>query len=268
MKAYERVLCFLQGRMEEPVPWGWFHIMWILFIVAALTVLLILKKKQSEKQLKWVLGIYGITAFVLELTKQIIWSFEYDAATQVATWDYQWYAAPFQLCTTPLFVTIICLFLKNNKLRDALLSYMAYFTILGSIATILIPTDCFTSYIEVNVHTMWLHYGSFVVSIYLMVSGVVKANKRSFIGAILTFMSFATLANIINVLVYHSGWLKGETFNMFYISPYFVSSLPVFDVIQESVPYLLYLLIYLVALSMGAGLIYVIHRLTRKRVIA
>jgi hypothetical protein len=45
---------------------------------------------------------------------------------------------------------------------------------------------------------------------------------------------------------------------MFYISPYFISSLPVFDIIQENVPYIIYLLIYIVALTLGALIIYFI----------
>lgn len=258
MNIFEKVLYMLQGEMETPKPFGCFHLMWIFVVIASLVILYKKRNKYSEKQLKIVLGIYGIIAFVLELAKQLIWSFNYDPITNAITWDYQWYAAPFQFCTTPIFVCMICLFLKNNKLRNALLSYMAYATILGSIVTILLPDSCFVSDILVNIHTMWLHCGSLVVSIYLLVVGAVKVEKKNLKASIKVFLVFVLLAEALNVFVYNSGILNGETFNMFYISPYFITHLPVFKIIQENVPFAIYLFIYVLAISLGATIIYLI----------
>ena len=256
MNVFEKFLLILQAEMNEPEAFGWFHLMWLFFVLVAIIFLYKKKKKNSEKQLKLVLCVYGITALSLEILKQLIWSFNYDSVTNIVTWDYQWYAFPFQLCTTPIFISLICLFLKKGKVRDSLLSYMAFVTILGSISTIIIPDSCLVSDILVNIHTMWLHLGSFVVSVYLIMNGVVKLNKKNFFRAIYVFLVFVFIAFLMNIIVYNSGILNGETFDMFYISPYFISSLPVFDVIQESVCYVLFLLIYIVALSLGAGIIY------------
>lgn len=256
MNIFEKILYMLQVEMNEPQAYGWFHLMWIAFTIIAITILFKKRKEYNEKQLKTVLGTYGIVALVLEIVKQIMWSFNYDVATNIVTWDYQWYAAPFQLCTTPIFVSVICLFLKDNKIRKALLSYMALVTILGGFMTIIIPDDCLVSDILINIHTMWLHCGSFVVSVYLLMSGAVKIEKQSLKDAIKGFIAFVVIAQVLNIAIYNSGILNGETFNMFYISPYFISSLPVFDVIQQNVPYLLYLLIYIFALSMGAAIVY------------
>lgn len=264
MNWFEKFLYFLQGEMETPKPFGWFHILWILFIVVSLIVLFILRKRHNDKQLKIILGIYGITAFVLELSKQLIWSFNYDQVTNLVTWNYEWYAAPFQLCTTPIFITLICLFLKNNKLRKSLLSYMAFITILGSITTIILPESCFTSDILVNVHTMWLHFGSFVISVYLLMSKEVEINKNNFIRAFIVFLVFVFIAETLNITIYNSGILNGETFNMFYISPYFLTHLPVFKAIQESVPFILYLLIYIAVIFVGSLIIYLISYLINK----
>lgn len=263
MNYFEKFLCFLQRlQMETPNAFGWFHIMWIVFIVIAI-VLLYKYKKNTEKELKVVLGVYGIIAFVLELLKQLMWAFNYDNATGLITWDYTWYAAPFQLCTTPIFVSLICLFLKKSKLRDSLLSYVAYVTILGSISTILIPDSCFVSDTLINVHTMWLHMGSFVVSIYLLMSEQVKVEFKLLKNALLVFLMFVFIALGLNIGIYNSGILNGETFNMFFISPYFISSLPVFDIIQENVPYVLFLIIYLIILMLGAIVIFGISKLVR-----
>lgn len=261
MNWFEKFLYYLQQlQMETPVSYGWFHIMCLLILVIILFILLKIKKN-TEKELKIVLGAYGIIAFILELLKQIMWSFNYDSVTGVVSWDYTWYAAPFQLCTTPIYVCLICLFLKKCKIRDALLSYIAYVTILGSISTILIPDSCFVSDVLINVHTMWLHLGSFVVSIYLLASGHVKTNIKNLLNACIAFIMFVSIALGLNISIYNSGILNGETFNMFYISPYFISSLPVFDLIQENVPYILFLIIYVVLLMLGATVILGISKL-------
>ena len=267
MNFFEKILYTLQAQMNTPKPWGWFHIMWIIFVIISLVILLNLRKKYSNKQLKIVLGIYGIIALILELIKQIMWSFNYDSINNIVTWDYQWYAAPFQLCTTPIFVSMICLLLKeDSKTRKGLLSYMAYVTILGSFMTMIIPDSCFTSDILINIHTMWLHLGSFVVSIYLLMSGAVKIDKQSFKSAFYVFLVFVIIAEILNICIYNSGILNGETFNMFYISPYFISSLPVFDIIQQNVPFVIFLLIYIIAINMGALIVHFIASLIRKTI--
>jgi hypothetical protein len=72
---------------------------------------------------------------------------------------------------------------------------------------------------------------------------------------------FVCIALGLNLSIYNSGILNGETFNMFYISPYFISSLPVFDLIQENVPYVLFLIIYVVLLMLGAAIILGISKL-------
>ena len=258
MNIFERFLYFLQGEAETPKPYGWYHL-----ICIALTIVLIifLCKKKSEKNLKVILGVYGIIALILEILKQLIWAFHYD---NVVTWEYTWYSFPFQLCTTPIIISLVCLFLKEGKVRNALLSYMAYITILGSYATIFMPNSCFVNDILINIHTMWLHCGSLVISMYLLITEKVEIKLKNVGYAIIVFIGFVAIADILNILVYNSGVLNGDEFNMFYISPYFISSLPVFDIIQKSVPYIIYLLIYIALLSLGGVIIFGISYICKK----
>jgi len=264
MNFFEKVVFFLQGEMAHPNPYGWFHFMWIGLIVISVLILYKLRSKYNEKQLKIVLAIYGVIAFILELTKQIIWSFEYDLTTGISTWDYQWYAAPFQLCTTPIFVSIICLFMKKTKARDGLLSYMAFVTILGSIMTVIIPDSCFVETTLVNIHTMWLHCGSLVVSLYLLFTGEVEIKLDNLKKAAIVFLVFVFIAEFLNISIYNSGILNGEEFNMFYISPYFVSTLPVYNTVQQMVPFSLFLIFYIFSILIGTTVIYLFSKLVKK----
>jgi len=248
MNSFEKIIYQMQGEMTEPVPFGWFHLLWIGLVIATLVFLFFKRKSYNEKWLKSVLGIYGIGALLLEVLKQIIWSFNYDPTLMAGTWDFQWYAFPFQLCTTPIYASLICLFLKDGLPRKAILSYMAFVTIWGSLMTIFLPESCFVETILVNVHTMYLHCGSFVVSMYLLMTKEVELSFKNVIRALVVFIFFVFAAMMLNIWFYKLGIIGDETFNMFYISPYFDSELPVFSTVQANVPYLVFLAFYLFAI--------------------
>lgn len=260
MNVFEKFLYILQTDMETPIPYGWFHWLWIGLIFISIFLFFLLKNNKKEGKLKIVLGTYGIIAFVLELLKQVVWSFNFDAATNVVSWDYQWYAAPFQLCTTPLYVSLICLFLKDSKIRNSLLSYLSFCTFCASIMVMLLPDSCFTSDILVNIHTMWLHAGSLVVSFFLLITGYVKIKFPNFIQGFMVFLVFVGIAEALNIGIYNSGILGDETFDMFYISPYFSNSLPVFSSIKEVVPFGVYLFCYLLAMFLGGLIIFLVSK--------
>lgn len=264
MNLVKKIIFYLQLEMKTPVAFGWFHWLWIFFTIIAI-LFLYFKKKKSKKYLNKVLLIYGIVALLLETLKQLSWGLNYDVLTNKITWDYEWYAFPFQLCTTPIYASLLYLIIKNKKIKLALLSYLAFVTILGSFMTIIIPDSCFVSDILINIHTMWLHCGSFVVSIYLLMSGIVEINIKNLKSALLTFIIFVGIALALNLIVFNIGILNGETFNMFYISPYFISSLPIFDIIQQNVPYLIYLIIYLFALMLGSFIVYHIAKFIKRK---
>lgn len=254
-----KIIEILQTEMERPMSYGWFHLMWILLSFVAIFILYKIRNKYDEKQLKIVLSIYGIIVFILELLKQISWA--YDLNTN--TWSYSWYSAPFQLCTMPIYMCLICLFLKKNKLRDYLLSFICFYTILGSIATMIMPDSCFVSEILINIHTMYLHCGSFVISIYLLMNEI-KPTKDNFIGSFKVFMACVSFALLLDISFYKLGFIGNETFNMFYISPYFPSTLPVFSMIYDKVPYLIFLLIYILSLSLGAYIVYLVVKMPKR----
>lgn len=258
MNLFEKIIYFLQIEVNEPIPYGLFHLLSL--SIACLIIFYLYKNKDNynENQLKLVLGLYSIPTLILELCKQISWGFTFSEQTLV--WDYMWYAFPFQLCTTPMYVSLICLFLKKIKLRTALFSYISYITIIGSLLSMLIPVSCYTVYALVNVHTTVLHLGGFIVSVYLIMNKEVENTVCNLKSAINVFLIFVMFALTLNIFIYHSGLLNDESFNMFYISPYFTSVLPIFDTIQENVPYPIFLFTYIISIMIGA---YIVFKLTK-----
>lgn len=126
------------------------------------------------------------------------------------------------------------------------------------------PDSCFVEDTLVNIHTMWLHVGSFIVSIYLLIIGEVKPNLKYLKSGIVVFLVFLFSAESLNIIVFNSGVLNEETFNMFYISPYFKSTLPIFEIIQHRIPYLIFLLSYILVVIIGAYIVFLIVKLCFK----
>ena len=244
------IIDLLHLEMNVPKPYGIFHISCLLLVF--LSILILNKRKTSIHK---VILFYGTIAFALELLKQISWSIYIDESI---IFDYQWYAFPFQFCSTPIYICLFLLLIKNKNLKTALYSYLAYFTILGSITTMLYPASCFVSDILVNIHTMWLHGGSLVVSIYILMNKNIKLDYRK---GFYVFIFMLMIANILNIVMYNSSLLNGETFNMFYISPYFECTLPIFDIIYKSMNYFVFLFIYIMAIYLGSKIIYIVNNI-------
>lgn len=253
----DTVLTALQYEIPTPASYGAFHLCWLAASLGCAALLITRPEPNHERRLKTVLGVYGFTALALELAKQIVWSYT------DGVWDYRWYAAPFQLCTMPIYASIAAFFMPKCRLRDALLAFVAFVTILGSIATAAYPTSCFVETLLVDVHTMFLHLGSLAVSLYLLAREV-RCDYRSYLRGFAVFLVAVACAEALNVGVYASGILDGETFNMFYISPYFVSSLPVFCDIQPQVPFALFLALYVLAIFLGSNVVYATAKLLHK----
>ena len=253
-----KIIKLLQLEMTKPNMYGWFHLLWLLLAIIFI-VFIRIRNKYTEKQLRVMLITYGGISFILEALKQISWAATINGNT--ITWHYSWYSAPFQLCTMPIYISLIAFCLKKGKVRDSLLAFLAFFTILGSIATAFYPVTVFVSDILINIHTMFLHIGSLVLSIYIIMSKEIKIDLKSLFSGYIVFIICVCLAQLLNIVVYNSGLLHGETFNMFFISPYFPSTLPVFDMIYDKVPYLIFIIIYLVLLFLGGLIVYGITKL-------
>ena len=266
MNWFERMLWGIsEWKMTTPEPFGVFHLTSLAIAVLLLIVLLTVGKN-SDKKLKIILLTYAIIATIFETTKQLMWAMHYDELTNTVSWAYSWYSAPYQLCTTPIFASFIAALLPNNGVRKGLLSYMAFTTILGSLSFVFMPASCFVSQVEINVHTAFLHLGSFVLSMYLLISGIVEIKLENVFKGLIAFACFVIIALALDIIVYKSGMLDidgGDVFNMFYISPYFPCTLPVLSDIYASTPYAVFLLLYFVAIGLGNAIIFGISALCK-----
>lgn len=252
MNFFEQIVNFLSGTAPKPPVYGWFHLLFIV-IFAGLTVFICVKlKKSTEKTYRRLILISWIIMVVFEVLKQLVFSFSFDGTTVI--WDFWWEMFPFQLCSTPLYLLPFIVWLKEGNVRDSIVAYIATFSLLGGLITFLYPASVFnTESLLVQIQTMIHHGLQITIGIFSIVYYRKKWNIKYFLKGTIVFGIMTAIAMILNLSLYP---VVQDKFNMFYISPYVATHFPVFDIIYASVPYVIFLLIYLVSLILGALIIY------------
>ena len=261
MQVLTDILSFLHTTMPTPKPFGVFHLVFcILAIIGG--VLLHRKLPPTEKNVRRLLLITSSVCLLLEVYKQIVFTFTVEGGQIVM--DYTWHAFPWQFCSTPIYVGMLAALIKNRRLHHIFCSYLGSFALFAGVAVMAAPVTVFTETVGVNLQTMIWHGSMVSVGIYLLHSGYVPSSRDTLRRAVPMFIFTVAVACIMNEVVYHFDLSNGETFNMFYISQHFESVLPVYSVIHETLPFALSLLIYILGFTAAAGIVVFIFHLLEK----
>ena len=252
MPFFESLLRFFDSKMTQPQPYGVFHLAWFAFSILAGIFLCATHKKGDGERVRRTVLITAILVTLLEIYKQINYSFSYEDGI---SFYYQWYAFPWQFCSTPMYVGLIAGFTKKGFIHRAANAYLATYALFAGAAVMVLPTSVFVKTIGINIQTMICHGSMITVAIYLLYTGYVQANWRSFLRAVCVFACTVGIAVILNEVGYRTGLTEEHYFNMFYISPYCDPHLPVYSDVQRVVPYPFSLIIYIAGFSAAAGIL-------------
>lgn len=245
MRFLQNTLRLMDASMNTPSLFGWFHLLW-LGITAVATIALCRYEKGKERSvILWT----SIIVIFLEIYKQINYSFSY---TKDITFDYQWYAFPFQFCSTPMYVGLLAA-LTRGKLHRALCSYLSTFALFAGLCVMIYPGDVFIDTIGINIQTMICHGSMVVIGIYLLAIGYVELTHKTVLNAIPVFAVCVLIAVGMNDFAHFTG--LEETFNMFFISPHWDCTLPIYSLIHEAVPFPINLLIYIAGFTAAAWIV-------------
>ena len=255
MSFWQSLLAFLDSSMETPVSFGWFHLMWLAITFLALIPLCRFPKKPGEDHVRRVVLVTAIVVTILEIYKQINYSFSY---TDGIIFDYQWYAFPFQFCSTPMYIGLLAGLTKKGKVHESLCAYLATYAMFAGLCVMIYPNDVFVDTIGINIQTMICHGSMITIGIYLFASGYVKLQHTTILKAMPVFAVTVALAATMNEIAYLTGLLETETFNMFFISPHCDPSLLVYSEVQKLVPFPFCLIIYIVGFTLASYLILLI----------
>jgi hypothetical protein len=256
-----RILEFLDGQMQTPTLYGWFHLLALAIVVTGATIAAIKLKNISEKKLRVVLIVFSSVLLLFEVYKQLNFSYH-------SNWDYQWYAFPFQFCSTPMYVGLFAGLTKNARLREALIAFLATYGLFSGAAVMFYPSTVFIQTIGINIQTMVHHGGMAIIGVGLLVNQV-KLEPRTLIKAASVFAVTMVMAMAMNQI--HNRFIQEGTFNMFFINPLHENGIPVLSLFQPLVSHQMFLLIYFFGFSLCAfivlGFAILIKQLSRRKAV-
>ena len=256
------IIEILDAEMAQPGLYGWFHNLWLI-LTAAATILLCKLCKGTPKQVCTVVFSVALAVIILEVYKQINYTFTVDDKGSIQA-DYQWYAFPFQFCSTPMYVGLLAGILRKGRIHRGLCAYLATYAIFAGAAVMFYPGDVFVKTIGINIQTMICHGSMITVGIYLLYTGYVKIEHKTILKAMPVFAVTVGMAAVMNELANVAGILKTATFNMFFISPYCESTLPVYGAVHQAVAFPLNLIIYILGFTAAAYVILLLAMAVRK----
>ena len=249
MRTLENNIRILQFTMNKPDMYGVFHIMSLISVIL-LSIILIKHAKNKKKTI----FIMSSIMLMFEVYKQL--SFSYNDFS----WSYSWYAFPYQFCSTPMYVGFLYSLIKNKKVSEYLECFLMTYALSAGVCVMLYPSTVFVREAMINIQTM-IHHGFMVVmGLYLLF----KENniKHIYNKAFTVFFLLSSIAIISNIITYYVGIDNG--LELFYISPFHNSTLPIFSIIDEHAPYIVFIISYYLIFSIGSMLPIGIKRLFQK----
>lgn len=237
----------MNTKMERPTPYGWYHLLCLLITGSMVVLAVIYGRNAKEKTVRRIVFFTAVVVAVLEVYKQINYTF----GSGDGDFSYQWYAFPFQFCSTPMYIGLLA-GLTKGKLHDRLCAYLATYALFAGTCVMFYPGDVFISTVGINIQTMVCHGSMPVIAALLFSSGHVKAELKTIWKALPVFLCCVGIAMILNEVAYLSGILENHTFNMFFISPHCEPSLAVYSTVQQLLPYPLCLIVYVLGFTAAA----------------
>ena len=256
MQLIGKIINILDAKMTTPTLYGWFHLLFLALTIASAVYLCKRFRNPSQKTARKILLIFALTSIILEIYKQFNYTYSFDGTAITA--DYQWYAFPFQFCSTPMYIGLLAALIRKEKIHNALCAYLATFSFFAGVCVMVYPGQVFIETIGINIQTMICHGSMITIGAFLLGSGYVKAEHKTVRKAIPVFVIMIAMAIVMNEIAFQSGLLETETFNMFFISPYCDPSLPVYSLVQAVVPYPWCMIIYVAGFSLAAYIILLI----------
>lgn len=192
---------------------------------------------------------------LFETYKQL--SFSYDNGI----WNYKWYVFPFQFCATPMYIALLASLTKNKKIEQYCYSFLSTYGLIAGISVMLYPNTVFTKEVLINIQTMQHHGFMVVMGLFLIGQTVNKPYKQVMKEGFIVFLILVLIALSLDIVTYYINIDGG--LDLFYISPFHKSILPIFEIIYTKVPYIIFLLIYLLTFFIGSSLMYLIGRIIK-----
>ena len=267
MNFINKLVEVINIECEIPVAFGSFHLTCLFLVICASVLLAAFFKESSERVYRTIVGIAFVLMLVMEIFKQL--ALPMSVVDGELVYRYIWNNFPFQLCSTPIYVFPLLVFLADGRLRDVAAAYTMTFSLIGGIAVYLVPKTVFSVKLALNIQTMVHHGLQIVIGIYTAARYRARINRRFFLGGVGLFAGFYAIANLLNTVGYDffvaRGWMnEGDSFNMFFISPRSDQTVPLFNEFLKSLPPAFLAIGYFLLALTAAWILFAVYRVFNK----
>ncbi|MBQ9151085.1 MAG: YwaF family protein [Clostridia bacterium] len=237
----------------RPAPFGLFHLASLAVILTFFVLMVIFRRRlpRGEENLRRGLMIFGIGLLLLEVGKQITYSYD-----PTLGWAYNWDRFPFQFCSTPIYIALVAICLPDGQMRRALLAFLATYSPVAGGAVLFYPAaDVFHEIVFLNIHTVLWHGAMLLFGLYLWLTEAVTPSVHTALTAAAVYLPMPVIALLLNELEMALGFAGEYTFNMFYISRDGYCMIPVLSWFQQNTPYPVFFAAYVLTLGVGGALV-------------
>lgn len=259
MSFLECLLRLTAWPMTPPVLYGPFHLL-AAFVgsAAAIWAAWLFSPKDHpntntrihQQKFDRIMLISGVILLIGELYKQLM-NF-YVVNDHV----YDWWIFPFQLCSLPMYLCPLLIMIHNEKRHRILCTFLLDFNMMGAVATFIDPSGIFHSYWTLTLHGILWHLMLIFVGFVIIFSHEADLTTRGFLRTLPLFAFFCLAAEVLNGILH-----RFSAANLFYISPWEMSTQLLFGDIDRILGRPIGILLYILAMAAGAWLI---HNVARK----
>lgn len=192
----------------------------------------------------------GVLMSVSEICKQLTLTFVLGGGR------YNWWYFPFQLCSIPMYLLLLYPWLRRERPRRILLTFLMSYTLLGGIAVFADTSGLHYPLPALTVHSYLWHILLILVGV---TSGLVyfrsahKKALRAFAGSTGLYLFCCVLAELFNLAFDRFG-----TINMFYINPDYQMQQIIFSDLSVRIGNAPAILLYIASTILGAFFLFLI----------
>ena len=240
---------------KTPVLFGTFHICALFLCILFSYLVYQFCKDKDEIYLIRVIHKCGIFMLAMEVVKQIF-CYYYVFDQKINLWFFPW-----QLCSMCMYCSFLLPYV-NRRIQNSLLIFLATYSLLAAIIALAVPADMLRPQIYLTCYSFLYHFLMIAVSI---ASIRIIRNRKDLIfsDSIILFLLMAVIAELINIIchqIFHDIHVEPD---MFYITPYYPTTQPIFNTIAVRFGIFTEVIIYL-GIIIAAS--YLIYRLLCKKI--
>ncbi len=245
---------------DTPRIFGTYHL--IMFAIAILTAAALIvfypKLRLDARRMDSLLFAMGIVLLVLEVYKQ------WYHAVVLGNGHYNFGILPLQLCSYSLYLYLLIPFLKEGKIKAALLDFVALYQTMG--ACIVLGYPALYRDVALSLHTMIWHIVMVAVGAIVLCYTMERRTYRAqMLSSMAVFLPTVALAILLNILLKPLSLNSPQPLNLFYISPYETSGYIIIGDVQAALGWFPSVLTYVALyLSIGVHTVYGLGWLVRK----